>query len=86
MFDYHDNGNILFWCPGCKTNHVINNNWKITGLKEKPTVSPSVLVQYDYGKDKNEKRCHLFIKNGMIEYLNDCTHELKGKTVPMETT
>jgi len=28
--------------------------------------------------------CHLFVKNGQIEYLPDCTHELAGKTVPME--
>lgn len=28
--------------------------------------------------------CHSFIRNGKIEFLNDCTHELKGKTVKME--
>jgi hypothetical protein len=29
-------------------------------------------------------RCHLFITDGKIEYLADCTHELAGKTVEME--
>lgn len=28
--------------------------------------------------------CHMFIRGGMIEYLNDCTHSLAGQTVPME--
>jgi hypothetical protein len=27
--------------------------------------------------------CHSFIKNGKIQYLSDCTHELKGKTVQL---
>jgi hypothetical protein len=29
-------------------------------------------------------RCHLFIRDGQIQFLSDCTHELAGKTVPME--
>jgi len=27
--------------------------------------------------------CHFFIQNGRIQYLLDCTHELKGQTVDM---
>lgn len=27
--------------------------------------------------------CHSFVKNGKIQYLNDCTHELAGKTIDM---
>jgi len=33
--------------------------------------------------------CHSFIKNGMIQYLGDCTHKLAGQTVELpdiETT
>lgn len=30
-----------------------------------------------------EIRCHSFVRNGMIEYLSDCTHVLAGKTIPM---
>jgi hypothetical protein len=25
--------------------------------------------------------CHSFVRSGMIEFLNDCTHDLKGQTV-----
>ena len=28
--------------------------------------------------------CHSFITDGSIEFLPDCTHELAGKTVPLE--
>jgi hypothetical protein len=27
--------------------------------------------------------CHLFIRGGKIEFLGDCTHELKGQTVEL---
>lgn len=27
--------------------------------------------------------CHSFVRNGMIEFLGDCTHALAGKTVPL---
>ncbi|MGC4033677.1 MAG: hypothetical protein QM754_18485 [Tepidisphaeraceae bacterium] len=29
-------------------------------------------------------RCHSFVRDGQIEFLGDCTHELAGKTVPLE--
>lgn len=27
--------------------------------------------------------CHTFVRNGMIEFLGDCTHALAGQTVPI---
>lgn len=27
--------------------------------------------------------CHSFIRNGMIQFLDDCSHELKGQTVEL---
>lgn len=54
----------------------------------RPTVSPSILVQYgghDAGIDgAPPKQCHMFVRDGQIQYLSDSTHELAGKTVPME--
>jgi hypothetical protein len=29
--------------------------------------------------------CHSFVRDGKIEFLSDCTHELKGKTVDLES-
>jgi hypothetical protein len=27
--------------------------------------------------------CHSFVRDGMIQYLDDCTHELRGQTVEL---
>jgi hypothetical protein len=27
--------------------------------------------------------CHSFVRDGQIQFLNDCTHELAGQTVPL---
>ncbi len=29
------------------------------------------------------QRCHTFIRNGMVEFLSDCTHEFAGQTLPL---
>lgn len=77
-----------FECPGCKHDHFINVNPKVMNLVwdfdfnfKNPTVSPSILNKGNY-KD-TQTICHLFIKNGRIEYLNDCTHHLSGRTIDM---
>lgn len=82
-------GMHLFWCPGCKCCHYIATSendcgfpiWKWDGDVEKPTISPSIKVEY-HGADKNTI-CHSFIRDGKIQYLSDCTHELAGKTIDM---
>jgi hypothetical protein len=52
--------------------------WSFNGDMVSPTFAPSLLLDQSY------PRCHLFITGGMIQFLGDCTHELAGKTVPME--
>ena len=32
---------------------------------------------------KVEHACHSFVRDGQIQYLGDCTHELAGQTVPL---
>lgn len=66
-----------FWCEGCGCYHWLDKRWKLTaGPAGNPTVRASVLVQAKY-------RCHLFITDGKIQYLSDCTHELAGTTVEL---
>ena len=56
---------------------------------EKPSFSASYLsygwkpVEDNPRGFKGSPRCHSFVKNGMIQYLSDCEHELANKTVPM---
>jgi Family of unknown function (DUF6527) len=78
-----------FWCPACKTGHVINLEpargeplWTLSGTPEAPTVRASVLVKS--GNADGPTVCHLFITDGQIQYLSDCTHQLAGQTVSME--
>lgn len=84
-----NNGNTgkqcYWWCVGCDEHHIWQieatkgPNWEWNGNIELPTVAPSILTD----GDRPEKRCHVFINNGMIQYLDDCWHELAGQTVPM---
>lgn len=27
--------------------------------------------------------CHIFITDGMVQFLSDCTHKMAGKTIPL---
>jgi len=77
-----------FFCPGCQTLHgpmVAHSQgyqgpkWTFNGDLEKPTFSPSILV-YAHATGP---RCHSFVRNGQIQFLTDCGHELAGKTVDL---
>lgn len=70
----------VFYCPGCKTLHQFDSRWRFDGDYEHPTFTPSLLM---YGPAPDRGRCHLFLKQGMIQFLNDCQHELAGQTVPL---
>jgi len=91
-----DNSEIVGWefkCPGCKHLHVFwtkpfdtQQIWDYNHNPKSPTFSPSLLNTCDNPQSKEViKRCHLFVNNGQIQFLNDCTHELAGQTVEMET-
>lgn len=71
----------VFHCPGCLYDHPFDlNRWTWNEDMEKPTFAPSLLVW----KDFPEWRCHCFVTDGRIQFLDDCHHELRGKTVDME--
>lgn len=86
-------GIYMFFCQGCNNCHwfstsgrSLSNPDKITGPKwqfnnnfEKPTIRASILVRL-----ANNKVCHSFITDGKIQFLNDCSHKLAGKTVELE--
>lgn len=89
-------GTILFYCPGCSEVHAVwqqsNPNpktgasWWWNGSKVSPTFSPSVLVNgvIEAGRFVIP-RCHSYVRNGRIQYLTDCEHELAGQTVDLPT-
>lgn len=69
---------IIFDCPGCECSHVINSTWDFNGDVDKPTISPSIRVF-----NKEGTLCHSFVKDGYIQFLSDCKHELADKTVEL---
>lgn len=92
-----ENNGLMFYCPGCKCNHVIyhgkgeGQRWDWNGDVNYPTFHPSIKVTYPANPDadeefkewRKERLCHSFVTNGMIMFLADCTHELANQTVPL---
>lgn len=56
-----------------------HNGWYWNGDKREPTFSPSILDPGEMGRVRN----HVFVRDGIIEYLHDCDHELAGKRVEL---
>ena len=79
---------VWFWCEPCDTHHSFvtksakpgGTQWDWNGDLERPTFSPSLLVW----RDDPEIRCHLYLRNGQVEYLSDCKHAFAGRTVPVQ--
>lgn len=67
----------VFWCPGCDYSHGIKiPPWEFDGDLNNPTIGGSILAQGTY-------RCHSYVKNGRIQFLDDCNHKLVGQTVDL---
>ena len=71
-----------------------NAQWSFNGDVNNPTFSPSMDEKSGRFVDPNVKgdeqwlnensyRCHFIITNGMIQFCGDCSHELKGQTMPL---
>ena len=72
-------GGVMFWCTACQQAHG-SDLWKETGNQ---TLNSSVMLRGHIGHGKIGV-CHVSVTNGMLIYHHDCTHEFKGKTVPLE--
>lgn len=80
VHDVNTGGHMIF-CPACKHGHLFDDRWTFNGDYDKPTFRRSMLVNQD-GKP-GHPRCHSFVTDGKIEFLNDCTHEMAGQTVDL---
>ncbi len=82
---------LMFVCPGCiemvggsgvhmlpVNSKVINPQWEWDGNLIRPTLSPSILT----GRDSPDV-CHSFLKDGIFDFLGDCTHSLAGQKVEL---
>lgn len=51
--------------------------WTWNGSTEAPTLRPSVLTEgHDF-------RCHSWINDGNTQFLDDCSHDMRGQTIPL---
>ncbi|MBM3603622.1 MAG: ammonia monooxygenase [Alphaproteobacteria bacterium] len=74
-----------------------SRGWTLNGDADAPTFNPSVLVQgvrrftdAEHARvmageevEPEPRTCHSFVRDGQIQFLNDCTHQLAGQTVPL---
>lgn len=88
MRAYERKGQLYFYCPGCQEVHSASIDpsraremrdgsrpvWGWNGSTELPSLTPSV---------NYPGSCHFHLKEGRIAYQEDCSHELKGKTVDL---
>jgi len=83
---------FIFWCPACGCGHGVwttakndQSVWIMSGTEERPTFTPSLLITYGESHPADRPAvCHLNLTDGHLVYHGDSTHELAGKTVPME--
>lgn len=82
-------GQYAFYCPACKDIHCVWTDprdgvhvWGWNKNKDKPTFTPSIKV-LSYTGQKVTGICHSFVKDGKIQYLEDCTHKMAGNTVEL---
>lgn len=95
--DGHTAGGFAHWCPACKEMHAFavdapfrnGARWSFDGNLDAPTFAPSMNIRIgpyldnDEGKQGQFDVCHYFLRAGKIQFLDDCTHSMRGQTVPL---
>lgn len=79
---------IAFYCPGCEETHSIpvapvyegKRPWGWNGSLDLPTIVPSIEVNKGQA-NPTAPHCHSHVVDGMIQFLVDCSHHLRGQTV-----
>lgn len=55
--------------------------WTFDGNLKRPTLSPSILTKFTLAEIPFV--CHSFLRNGVFEFLGDCTHKYANQKVPI---
>ena len=88
LLQEHGKQAAMMYMPGVPCHILINLQgqhpvWSWNGNKLKPTFSPSILTRLRWGPEGKEICNHVFVRDGKIQYLGDCTHEYAGKTLEL---
>ncbi len=79
---------LSFYCPGCKCIHAVPveghpHYWDWNEDLENPTLAPSLLIWQNRVNKPRLTLCHLFLRDGVLDFLKDSAHELAGQKVPL---
>jgi hypothetical protein len=76
-----------FFCPGCDEVHLFYTTgtvvWAFDNNHESPTFTPSLLNTCPNHPDPKQRRCHLNLTTGKLQYHGDCSHALAGQLVDL---
>src|SRR4051812_36960049 len=80
------NGSQAFFCLGCKALHLIDTRWVFNYNHEKPTFKPDCCVMVGPMPEGHpfagrSFKCHFTIVDGVINYMADSTHDMKGMSL-----
>jgi len=59
-------------------------NWSWNGNVEKPTLKPSIRAEYYDWKEKGMRVCHVWLNDGIVQHLSDCTCGKAGTKEPLK--
>lgn len=87
---------VGFDCPGCNAYHQVpvkgasrsggedRERWNWNASVDKPTLVPSLLIRsMPRPEGGMTPTCHSFVRDGQIQFLEDCGHALAGQTVDL---
>ena len=71
---------FFHWCPGCNDMHPLfyDRGWSFNGSLDKPSFTPS--FKHSWG---GKAVCHYVLTDGILHFCSDCSHGLKGQSVPL---
>lgn len=67
---------------------TFNPSVLVTGNYWEPPVTPENMEEWKrspWPQQQVRHVCHSFVRDGQIQFLGDCTHALRGQTVPLAT-
>ena len=84
--------NLSALCPACGFEHSFRVDldghgkwesvWKFDGNYDSPTFNPSMGANL-LRMEEHHPICHSFLRDGVWQFLGDCTHAMANQNVPM---
>lgn len=95
--DGYTAGGLAHYCPACEEMHQFaldgynssGAKWTWDGNVEAPSFIPSMHIKVnppghpEYQSDAGSSVCHYHLLGGVIDFLGDCTHAMRGTKVPL---